>query len=160
MDNVIMILTALLILSILVMGWVFFGLGEHIGTFILSHLFPTTYPQKGDKVDVYINGSWNRNATVTACCYDYIVILDAVRCPVDYRGRFYAIGVDANDNVLVYVDKRHKHLVKRAELIRKICSVPDDFATFNDEDEGRDPREIFKGIKDVGDEVPDVSGEE
>lgn len=153
MDKVIIILTVLLILTIGIMAWSILRMGERIGSFLLNNAFPTTYPKKGDKVDVYINGIWNRNATVTACCYDYIVILDAVRCPVDYRGRFYAIGVDANDNVLVYVDKKHQHLVKRAEWIRKICKVPDDFATFLDEDEGRD-------TKDLGDEVPEISGED
>ena len=102
MGNVVIILTALLILAIVALAWIFLGLGERFGSFVLHNLFPTTYPSKGERVDVYINGVWNRTATVTACCYDFIVILDAVRCPVDYRGRFYAIGEDANGNILVY----------------------------------------------------------
>ena len=160
MGNVVIILTALLILAIVAMAWIFLGFGERIGSFILHNLFPTTYPSKGERVDVYINGVWNRTATVTACCYDFIVILEAVRCPVDYRGRFYAIGEDANGNILVYVDKRYHHLVKRAEWIRKICDVPDDFATFNDVDSGKDVRDIFKCIKETGDEVPEIAGGE
>lgn len=160
MGNVIIILTALLILAIIVMSWIFLGLGEHIASYILYNFFPTTFPSKGDRVDVYINGEWNRTATVTACCYDFIVILDAVRCPVDYRGCFYAIGVDANENTLVYVDKRYHHLVKRAEWIRKICNFPDDYATFNDVDSGKDVRDIFKGVKEIGGEVPEIAGGE
>lgn len=159
MANMILILTALLIMVIIMMDWNYLGLKECVGGFVLHRLFPCTYPHKGDRVDVFINGVWNRTATVTACCYDYIVILNAVRCPIDYRGRFYAIGEDANGNILVYVDKRHKHLVKRAEIIRKICGVPDDFATFLDVDEGRDTKEIFSGIKETDDEVPEIDVE-
>ena len=58
------------------------------------------------------------------------------------------------------MDKRYHHLVKRAEWIRKICDVPDDFATFNDVDSGKDVRDIFKGIKETGDEVPEIAGGE
>ena len=154
----ILILTALLIMVIIMMAWNYLGLKECVGGFVLHRLFPCTYPHKGDRVDVFINGVWNRTATVTACCYDYIVILNAVRCPIDYRGRFYAIGEDANGNILVYVDKRHKHLVKRAEQIRKICNVPDEYGTFQPSDEGKANCEIFPGVKDPAN-APEIPGE-
>ena len=160
MVKVAMLLSVLIVLAITIMGWIFLGWGERIGAYVLYNLFPTTYPSKGERIDIYINGVWNRTATVTACCYDYIVILDAVRCPVDYRGRFYAIGEDANGNMLLYVDKRYHHMVKRAEWIRKICNVPNDFATFCDVDSGKDVKEIFNGIKENGDEVPEIAGGE
>lgn len=137
------------------------GLRELIGCVILEKLFPVTYPHKGDRIDVYINGKWNRTATVTACCYSYIVLFNAVRCPVDYRGNFYAVGEDVNGNTLVYVDKKHRHLVKSAEFIRKLFNTPDEFATFLDVDEGKDAKEIFSGIKAAanGDEVPEITEE-
>jgi len=152
-------ITIIALIAIFIVAW-FMGLNANLGIAILDNCFPTTYPCKGEQVDVYINGSWNRCATVTACCHDFLVLYGAVRCPIDYRGRFYAIGVDANDNTLVYVDKVHWHLVKRAELIRKICNVPDEYGTFPSDDETKPYKDLFPGVKDPGDEVPEIPAEE
>lgn len=137
----------IILLAIFTISW-FLGLNITIGRYILDNIMPTTYPANGDQIDIYINGGWNRRATVTACCQTFLVVYGAVSCPIDYRGRFYAIGTDANDNILVYVDKTLWHLVKRAELIRKICNVPDEYGTFQPSDEGKANCEIFPGVKD------------
>lgn len=152
------ILIAIVLLAIFIIAW-FCGLNTEIGRFILDHLFPTTYPCKGDQVDIYINGGWNRRATVTACCQKFLVVYGSVSCPIDYRGRFYAIGIDADDNTLVYVDKTLWHLVKRAELIRKICNVPDEYGTFPPSDEGKANCEIFPGVRDP-ENAPEIPVEE
>lgn len=142
-------ITILGAICVLLVAW-FLGLNEDVGRWVLNHFFPTTYPLRGDQVDIYINGQWNRRATVTACCYDYLAIYDAIRCPIDYRGGFYAIGEDANENVIFYVDEvRHWRLVSRAELIRKVCKVPSEFATFVPYDDNRPITEILKGVKDA-----------
>ena len=134
-------------ICILLVAW-FLGLNEAVGRWVLYNLFPTTYPKRGDQVDIYINGVWNRKATVTACCFDFLAIYDAIRCPIDFRGTFYAIGEDANGNTIVYVDDvRHWHLVRRAELIRKVCKVPNEFGTFVPDDDNKPIKDILSGIK-------------
>ena len=147
-------------ICLLLVAW-FLGLNEVVGRWVLYHSFPTTYPHRGDQVDIFINGQWNRKATVTACCFDFLAIYDAIRCPIDYRGAFYAIGEDANGNMIVYVDDvRHWHLVRRAELIRKACKMAQEFATFPPDDDNKPIKDIFPGVKDSGDEVPEIPAEE
>ena len=92
-------ITIIALIAIFIVAW-FMGLNANLGIAILDNCFPTTYPCKGEQVDVYINGSWNRCATVTACCHDFLVLYGAVRCPIDYRGRFYAIGVDSDQKYI------------------------------------------------------------
>lgn len=143
------IITSVVAVAMLVAAW-FLGLNEQVGSILLNIAFPATYPSRGSKVDIFVNGQHNRNATVTACCYDYIVIYDAIQLPVDYRGRFYAIGIDGKGNMIMYVDSvRHSHLVGRAELIRKVCNLPSDYGTFPPFDENKPLREILAGIKDA-----------
>ena len=142
------IITLFVAICIVLVAW-FLGLNEWFGRWILHTVFPTTYPMRGDQVEIFINGQWNRRATVTACCYSYLAIYDAIRCPIDYRGGFYAIGENANENTIVYVDDlKHWHLVRRAEWIRKVCNVPNEFATFVPYDDDKPMSEILKGVKD------------
>ena len=151
-------LSIIALIGLFVVTW-FLGGFELMGSFILNTCFPTTYPTKGDKVCVFINGQYNRTATVTACCTDYMVLYDAVRCPIDNRGRFYAIGEDANGNILVYVDDlKHWRLVKRAEWIRKIFNAPEEYATMTPFDDGRTREEIFPGVK-AAEKLPEISEE-
>ena len=139
--------TIFIIICLLLVSWLL-GLNVEFGLFVIYRFFPTTYPIRGDQVDVYINGEWNRTATVTACCHDFLVLFDAVRCPIDYRGTFYAIGEDANGNTLVYVDdKRHWHLVRRAEWIRKACRMPQEYATFLPDDDSKPMKDLLSAIK-------------
>ena len=137
----------------------FQGLGASVGSWILNTFFPTTYPTTGDQVAVYINGHFNRKATPTACCVDFLVLYSAIRCPVDYRGGFYAIGEDANGNILVYVDDaKHFHLVGRAERIRKFFRVPNEFATFMPYDDDKPLNELLSGVKEAA-AKPEISVE-
>ena len=48
--------------------------------------------------------------------------------PLDYRGRFYGIGVDTNDGSrLIYVgNRKHYRFVRMAEIIRKAFAVMDE----------------------------------
>ena len=143
------LITSIVGVIVLVILW-FLGLNERFGYMLLYNLFPTTYPSRGDKIDIFINGQYNRKATVTACCYDWIVIYDAIQLPVDYRGNFYAIGVDGDGNKILYVDDiRHKHLVWRAELIRRVCNVPSEYGTLTPFDDNKPIRDILSGIKDA-----------
>ena len=44
-------------------------------------------------------------------------------------------------------DVRHWHLVRRAELIRKVCKVPNEFGTFVPDDDNKPIKDILSGIK-------------
>lgn len=157
--NMATLIIVLMVLLVLVAAW-FLGLNSDVGSWVLNRFFPTTYPLRGSQVEIYINGQWNRKATVTASCYDFLVFYDAVRCPIDYRGRFYAIGEDSNGNTLVYLDDvRHWHLVSRAEWIRKVCNVPNEFATFVPYDDSRSMSEILSAVKSGEHEKSEISVE-
>lgn len=154
------VIVTIIVIILMALSWAF-GLFEILGFQLLRHCFPVTYPTKGSQVDIYINGTWNRRATVTSCCHSYIVLYDAVRCPVDHRGNFYAIGEDANGNELVYVDDaRHWHMVKRAEWVRKIFNTPEDYATFTPFDDNRSSDDVFSGVKYAADEETETIAED
>ena len=115
----------LLVLLFLAFWWL--GGKELVGE-RLTDLFPVERLKKGDKVDVFLNGKHNRTATITGITSSSLLIYDRLPLPVDYRGTFYATGVDQNDgSKLVYVkNRKHFKLVRAAELVKKIFSVPDD----------------------------------
>lgn len=146
-------ITAIIALILLVVAW-FGGGNEYAGGKLLECLFPCPALQKGDQVEIFINGKWNRTATVTACCQSYLTVYDAIRCPIDYRGAFYAIGEDANGNTLVYLaDRSHYRLVGRAEAIRKICHIYDNYELLTPADDGRTITDIFSGVKERQPEI-------
>lgn len=141
-----MVVYIILAIIILAVGW-FLGGNEVLG-FVLSSFYPTKIISKGDKVEVFINGEWNRTATVTAVCHSYFTLYDAIRCPIDYRGQFYAWGEDANGNLLEYVADPNDHKrIKSAEAIRKMCKLGDCYDNFKPEDDARPLDEIFANIK-------------
>ena len=102
----------------------------------LMRLFPVERLKKGDKVDVFLNGELNRNATITGINSGNIYIYDRLPLPVDYRSTFYATGVDKNDgSKLVYVkNRKHFKLVRAAELVKKVFNVLDDAENLIPED--------------------------
>ena len=157
METLFYILGALSLLAIVAVIWdVFYR--ERTGKLILekAHPNPSRKPQKGDTVEIFINGQWNRQATVTAVCQSYLVLYDSVRCPIDHRGRFYAIGEDANGNEIVYMSKcdkgKYSH-VRQAERIRQAFNVPEDYDFLTPADDGRTVTDIFKGIKEKQPEI-------
>lgn len=116
----------IIICAIFLAFWLLGG-KELVGEW-LTGLFPVERLKKGDKVDVFLDGKYNRTATITGVTFGSMLIYDRLPLPVDYRGTFYATGVDQNDgSKLVYVkNRKHFKLVRAAELVKKIFSVPDD----------------------------------
>lgn len=107
----------------------FCGGREYIGD-QLNKLFPNSPIQKGDKVMISLNGKYNRTATISGVSENRLFLYDnKVSLPIDYRGKFYAVGVDVNDgSSLVYVGHgKHFRFVRVAELIRKVFNVMDSF---------------------------------
>lgn len=113
---------------ILVLLFVYGGLREVIGDLVIK-LMPKNHTQKGDTVDIFLNGKYNRTATITKISADKIFIYNnALSLALDYRGRFYGIGVDPNDGSrLIYIgNRKHYRYIRLAEIIRKAFAVMDD----------------------------------
>ena len=95
----------------------------------VAKLLPRDEIQQGDKVHIYLNGKLNRTATISRVGVDSVYIYDnKVKLPLDYRGRFYGMGIDVNDgSKVVYIAKhRYFRLIRVAELIRKVFGLLDD----------------------------------
>lgn len=132
-------MTPVFLISFVLAFLTFWLLGgrEFIGEWLLS-LFPKDYLQVGDKAQVYLNGKYNRAATITKVTDASLVIYDKIPLAIDYRGRFYATGIDNNDgSKLLYLKTRkHYKFVRAAELIKKAFNVQDEAENLIPSDEG------------------------
>lgn len=123
-----LILFAVIFTLILVVLWMFGGLRETLGD-LVNRVFPKTPIIKGDKVEIFLNGSYNRLVTITGVTADKLYVYDGrLDLPIDYRGRFYAIGVDTTDGSrLVYVKcRKYFRYVRAAEIVRNAFAIIDD----------------------------------
>ena len=121
-------MVSVIIISIC-LALIFFLLGgREIAGELLTKLFPSDYMRVGDKIDVFMDGAYNRTATITGIDQDHIIIYGTLQLPIEFRGRFYATGVDQTDGTrLVYVKTRkYFKFVRAAELVREYFSVLDD----------------------------------
>lgn len=116
------------------------------GALLVVWLFPRSYAKEGDKIHIYINGSYNRTATINKIASDRFYIYEKVKIPVGYRGRFFAITRE--DNVkLVYIKNRKLYRLIPIYLFAKwMFAIPDD--------EHQIP-ESFKDPEDSGDDDED-----
>lgn len=124
------VLTLALAVLVIAAGFALYFLGgrEVIGE-ALNGLLPKEPIRKGDKVNIFLNGRYNRTATITKITPDKVYIYGRIGLPVDYRGRFYATGTDTNDgSKVVYIkySKRRYKFVRMAEVVRKVFNVFDD----------------------------------
>ena len=129
----VMIGCAVMGVIVLICGLWLVGGREWLGS-RFANLLPRDTFQQGDKAHVYLNGKYNRTATLSKVVADAIYIYDnQVRLPLDYRGRFYGIGVDPKDGSrLVYLHTRkYYRLIRVAELIRKVFALIDDESNLN-----------------------------
>lgn len=123
--TILSIATALIVLSVLYLGgW------EWIGSKVVL-LLPKAQLQVGDKAVIFLNGRYNRTATISKIVVDSVYLYDnRVKLPLDYRGRFYGCGIDTNDGSrLVFLKyRKHYRLVRLAEHIRRCFCVIEDEA--------------------------------
>ena len=101
---------------------------KFVGELILL-AFPREHSQKGDKLAIYLNGRYNRTATITGIGLSNLYIYEnKVKLPLNFRGKFYGVGYDPEDcSRLVYVPNvKHHWLVRIAEFVRKVFILPDD----------------------------------
>lgn len=123
--TILSIATALIVLAVLYLGgW------EWIGSKVVL-LLPKAQLQVGDKAVIFLNGRYNRTATISKIEVDSVYLYEnRVKLPLDYRGRFYGWGIDTNDGSrLVFLKyRKHYRLVRLAEYIRRCFCVIEDEA--------------------------------
>lgn len=122
---------SLAILALLIALWC--GGWQWVGSKLIK-LLPNSPLQEGDKAAIYLNGRYNRTATLSKVVADAVYIYDnKVKLPLDYRGRFYGVGLDMNDGSrLVYLSKRgYYRLIRVAELLRKLFVLDEDESNLN-----------------------------
>lgn len=92
----------------------------------LKFVYPVDKMGVGKKISVYLDGIFNRTATVSRNLARTIVIYDTLSLPVHYRGKFYAIGHTDDGHKLMFVTKRRFYFFACiAELIRKVVGTPE-----------------------------------
>lgn len=166
--KVFIILVVVLLILLLALAWLFGG-REALGE-LLVRAFPVSRFQSGDKVFIFLNGKYNRTATVTAVSDGRLWIYGRLPLEVDYRGRFYAVGVSGDGSRLAYLaDRRLYRYVRLAEAVRRIFNVMDDVdnlipteAPALEEvggDEGDASREPVSGESADGENVDDDNGD-
>lgn len=115
----------LVVVLFMALAWLFGG-REALGE-LLVRAFPVSRFQCGDKVYIFLNGRYNRTATVTAVSGNKLWIYGRLPLELDYRGRFYAVGVSGDGGRLTYLaDRRLRGCVRLAELVRRVFNVMDD----------------------------------
>ncbi len=122
-----MLIISVSLFLILLILFVLGGLRETLGDLMVK-ILPKNHSQKGEQVDIFLNGKYNRTATISRISADKVYIYGTVGLPLDYRGRFYGVGVDENDGSrLIYLgNRKHYRFVRVAEIIRKAFAVMDE----------------------------------
>lgn len=132
-DYLIISLVALAVIpTIAFIFWIIDARGR-IGT-LVAKLLPKVSIQQGDKLHIYLNGEYNRTATLSRVAVDCVYIYNsAIKLPLSYRGRFYGLGIDATDGSHVVFITRHRHyrLIRVAEIIRKVFGLPNEDGNLN-----------------------------
>ena len=115
----------LVVVLFMALAWLFGG-REALGE-LLVRAFPVSRFQSGDRVYIFLNGRYNRTATVTDVSGNKLWIYGRLPLELDYRGRFYAVGVSGDGSRLTYLaDRRLRGYVRLAELVRRLFNVMDD----------------------------------
>lgn len=94
--------------------------------FLVILALPKRLSAVGDKVSIFLDGVYNRDATITGIGQEKVVIYETLPLPLAYRGKFYAVGCDRDGVEMWYMaDKRLYWLVPYAERIRKRYRIID-----------------------------------
>lgn len=121
MAVIVIILACLAVLAIIALLVLRFMYGDPI-----AEVFPEKPIQKGDMVHIFLNGKFNRSATITKVTSDHLFIYEKLCLPIDFRGKFYAVGKFSDGSRIVYVGNRnHFKNVRLAEICRKLFNFLD-----------------------------------
>ena len=80
----------------------------------------------GKSITVYLDGKFNRVATITSIENGCIYVYDKFPLPLHYRGKFYAVGRMTDGHKVMFLGKRKLYLLMRfVEDFRKIARIPE-----------------------------------
>ena len=89
-------------------------------------VYPVIPLKPGEKVCVFMDNKYNRTATIYKNMVSGVVIYDKFMLPINYRGKFYAVGYLDGGHKLIYItQKRYIILAIYAEFARKLIGSPD-----------------------------------
>lgn len=91
--------------------------------FMAIKLSPYFYPvatlKQGGNVVIYMDGSYNRTATISKQYSHGFDIYGQLLLPIDYIGKFYAVGYLEDGHKLIYTtNKKHGWIARYAEFVR------------------------------------------
>ena len=93
---------------------------------LVRYVYPIYNMELGKTVEIYVDNTYNRTATISHNLRDRVMIYDAIGLPVNYRGKFYAIGYTEDGHKLMFVGRKRLYfLACIAELIRKVSGTPE-----------------------------------
>lgn len=121
--------------------------------FLVTLAFPKRLSAVGDKVFIFLDGVYNREATITGIGQEKVVIYETLPLPLAYRGKFYGVGCDRDGVEMWYLaDRRLYWLVPYAERIRKRYKIIDCAFNFPPVEEPL-PVEVVEAAAQEGDGV-------
>lgn len=110
----------------------------------IRHISPIDIIRKGRCTRVYVDGKFNREATITSITPAYLTVYDKLPLPIHYRGRFYATGRMSDGHTIMFLGKRKLYILMRfVEFIRIISRIPEftDQMPVEDSDKKQQPEE-------------------
>lgn len=88
-------------------------------------LCPVDIIRKGRKVNIYVDGKLNREATISGIAPGYLYVYDKFPLPIHYRGKFYASGCMSDGHSVLFLGKKKYYILMRfIEFFRKIADIP------------------------------------
>lgn len=124
-----------------------------IGFLLIMHyanLFLPKDPVKpGKEAHIYLDGRYNRIATINRIEGDCIYLYGKFPVPLHYRGKFYAVGKMSDGHTLMYLGKRRLYTLMRfVELFRKIARTPEYLDNTPEEQEGMEAVDSKEEVED------------
>lgn len=114
--------------------------------FIVTLALPKRISAVGDNVSIFLDGIYNRDATITGIGQEKVVIYGTLPLPLAYRGKFYGVGCDRDGVEMWYLaDKRLYWLVPFAEQVRKRYKIIDCAFNFQPKEEPL-PVEVVEAV--------------
>lgn len=94
--------------------------------FVVYRVYPIDILAKDVEVNIYLDGKYNRTATITDVRRAFLTVYERLPLPIDYRGKFYATGRMSDGHTLMFLRRKKLYFLMRfAELIRKLVHTPE-----------------------------------
>lgn len=94
--------------------------------FMIYRVYPVDVLAKDVEVNIYLDGKYNRTATITDVRRDFLTVYERLPLPIHYRGKFYATGRMSDGHTLMFLGRKKFYFLMRfAELIRKLVHTPE-----------------------------------